>query len=274
MSAIAAIAGNTFRESIRNRILHALVGATLALSGLSYVLAWISGDEAARRARVITDVSLSGIALLGALSAIFLGTNLIYNEIERRTVYTILARPVSRAEFILGKFAGLAAVVTVAVLVMGAGFAGFAALFAAIDGRPVGLGAGHVLAIAFVAVELIVVVAIAILFSSIAHPIEGAVFAFVVAMAGRFAGSLDRLATDLVTPKGGVAPSGFDVALAKAIHVLYVLFPDFEKLNFQSAAATPVPLDLARARLALAYAAVYCALALALAILGFRRKTL
>jgi hypothetical protein len=274
VSALLAIASNTFRESVRNRVLHALVGATVALSALSYVLAWVSGDEPSRRARVIADVSLSAIALLGALCAIFLGTNLVYQEIERRTVYTILARPVSRGEFILGKFVGLSAVVCASVAAMGVGFLAFAVLYAKLDGREIDVGLGHVVAIGFTAVELVLVVAVAILFSSIAHPIEGAVFAFVVALAGHFTESLDRLGREIVTERGGSTITGYHHVASWILHAIYVLFPDLEKLNFRAEAVHGLPIGADRAGLALAYAALYTALLLTFAVLGFRRRTL
>src|SRR5262249_43947332 len=163
-----------------NRVLYALIGVTVFISGLSYVLAAVStGDDPTalpRRLRIVADVSLSAIALLGALCAIFLGTNLVYQEIERRTVYTILARPISRTEFVLGKFLGLAAVVLAAVAVMSIGFALLFALYGGFsaDAGTAHLSWKHALAIAFTAVELVVVVAIALVFSSTANPIEGA----------------------------------------------------------------------------------------------------
>lgn len=273
-SAVLAIASNTFRESVRNRILHALVGATVAISGLSYVFAWVSGDEPVRRAKVIADVSLSAIALLGTLCAIFLGTNLVYQEIERGTVTTILARPVSRSEFILGKFVGLSAVALVAVAVMGAGFLGFATLYARLDARPLDLGVGHLIALAFTGVELVVIVAIAILFSSIAHPIEGAVFAFVVSLAGHFTESLNQLGADLVKERAGSAPSAVDHLVAKLLYALYVLVPNLENLNYRAEAVHGLSIEPSRVALSLAYAAVYAALLLAIAALGFRRRTL
>ncbi len=273
--ATLAVAQNTFKESARNRVLYAIVGATLAVCGLSFVLASVStGDDVTampRRLRIIANTSLSGIELLGSLCAIFLGTNLVYQEVERRTVYTILARPIGRGEFIIGKFLGLAAVVTCAVLVMAGGFALFYGLyggFSALDSR-------HALAIFYMAVQLVIVVAIALVFSSAANPIEGAIFAFVLTLASHATRNLDKLGGDLLKTKNGVEPGFLDHAIAKGLHVLYVILPNLENFNVREQITADRPIELALPHAALlGYAALYTALLLAIATYFFRRKTL
>ncbi|MEZ0230213.1 MAG: ABC transporter permease [Planctomycetota bacterium] len=272
--ATLAVARNTFKESARNRILYAIVGATILVCGLSYVLAAVStGDDVTsvpRRLRIIANTSLSAIALLGALCAIFLGTNLVYQEVERKTVYTILARPIGRGEFIVGKFLGLASVVVVAVALMAAGFAAFFALY----GGAGALGWKHALAIAFTAVELVVVVAIALVFSSTANPIEGAIFAFVVTLMGHATGNLNDLGKDLVTPRANHAPGMVEHATEKLLHVIYVVLPNLENFNFRAQAVNDLPIDPLLPVTALGYGALYSALLLAVAIFFFGRKTL
>lgn len=272
--ATLAVARNTFKESARNRILYAIVGATIFVCGLSYVLAAVStGDDATalpRRLRIIADTSLSAIALLGALCAIFLGSNLVYQEVDRRTIYTILARPIGRGEFIVGKFLGLSAVVVGAVLVMALGFAGFYALY----GGAGALGWKHAIAIGFTAIELVVVVALALVFSATANPIEGAIFAFIVTLAGHATQNLDKLGAEIVRPKPDFAPGVTEHALQKLLHVLYVLLPNLENFNFRSSAVNDIPIDPWLPATALLYAAIYTALLLGIAVYFFRRKTL
>ncbi|MBI3725067.1 ABC transporter permease subunit [bacterium] len=275
VEAILAVAQNTFKESARNRVLYALVGATIFVSGLSYVLVAVSGVEDAdpsRKLRIVADVSLSAIALLGSLCAIFLGTNLVYQEVERKTVYTILARPIGRGEFVLGKFLGLSSVVVAAVLVMALGFA---LIFIAYGGAG-SLSPRLFLAIAFTAVELVVVVAIALVFSAIAHPIEGAIFAFVVTLAGHATENLNRLGEELLKLKAGQPPPGiFEHGLSKVLWVLYVILPNLENLNFRADAVTPgFEIEPGRPGFALMYALLYTTLLLAIAAAAFRRKTL
>jgi Cu-processing system permease protein len=272
--AILAVGKNTFKESARNRILYAIVGATIFVCGLSYVLAAVStGDDVTsmpRRLRIIANTSLSAIALLGALCAIFLGTNLVYQEVERKTVYTILARPIGRGEFIVGKFLGLAAVVVAAVFVMAVGFAAFFALYGGVDA----LGWKHALAIAFTAVELVVVVAIALVFSSAANPIEGAIFAFVVTLAGHATANLTKLGQELVKTRADRAAGFVEHAIDKALYGLYVLLPNLENFNFRAHAVNDLPIEPMLALSALAYAALYSGILLGVAVFFFRRKTL
>jgi ABC-type transport system involved in multi-copper enzyme maturation permease subunit len=268
LGAILAVAGLAFRESARSRVLHALVVATVLAAGASHVVAWVSGDDPARRLKVIADLSLSAIALLGTIASIFLGTNLVYQEVERRTVYTVLARPIDRGGFIVGKYLGLAGVMAVAVAAMGVGFL---ALFALGGGAP---SLDLVLALAFTYVELCVIIGVAIFFSVAAHPIEGAVFAFVLALAGHVTQDLDRLGAQLVRPVPGEVVTTLDRALAHALHVAYVLLPNLEVFDVRGQAAHHVPLDPAGLALALAYAAAYVAILLSLSTLVFRRKVL
>jgi Cu-processing system permease protein len=272
--ATLAVATNTFKESARNRILHAIVGATILVCGLSYVLAAVStGDDVTalpRRLRIIANTSLSAIALLGALCAIFLGTNLVYQEVERKTVYTILARPIGRGEFIVGKFLGLAAVVVVAVALMAAGFAAFFCLYGGVSA----LGWKHALAIVFTAVELVVVVAIALVFSSTANPIEGAIFAFVVTLMGHATANLKDLGQDLITPRAGHVPGAVDHATERLLHVLYVVLPNLENFNFRAHAVNDLPVDPLLPLVALGHGALYTALLLGVAAFFFGRKTL
>jgi len=276
LEAILAVARNTWKESRRNRVLLALVGATIFISGLSYVLVSVSaaGEDPnpARKLRIVADVSLSAMALLGSLCAIFLGTNLVYQEVERKTVYTILARPLGRGEFVVGKFLGLSAVVVAAVLVMAVGFAVIFMLYGGAGSFSLKL----VAAIGFTAVELVVVVAIALLFSAIAHPIEGAIFAFVVTLAGHATENLNRLGEELVQLKPGQPPPGLvEKALAKLLWVLYVVLPNLENLNFRADAVTPgFEIEPGRPTFALVYAALYTSLLVAIAAHAFRKKTL
>lgn len=272
--ATLAVARNTFKESARNRILYAIVGATIFVCGLSYVLAAVStGDDITslpRRLRIIANTSLSAISLLGALCAIFLGTNLVYQEVERKTVYTILARPIGRGEFILGKFLGLATVVVVAVLVMALGFAAFFSLYGGLSA----LGWKHAVAIAFIALELVVVVAIALVFSSTSNPIEGAIFAFVVTLAGHATQNLNELGAELVKPRADFVPGFVERATEKVLYVLYVVLPNLENFNFRSQAVEDLPIDPVLLVTALGYACLYSALLLGVAVFFFKRKVL
>lgn len=265
---ILAVAGLAFRESARNRVLHALVGATLLMAGASHIFAWVSGDDPTRRLKIVSDLSLSSIALLGTIASIFLGTNLVFQEVERRTVYTVLARPISRGGFIVGKYLGLAAVMAVAVAAMGVGFL---LVLALAGGTPT---AEVLLALLLTYLELAVVTGIALFFSVAAHPIEGAVFAFIVALAGHVTADLNRLGAELVKHADGSPATALELALQKVLYAAYVLLPNLENFNIRAHAAHAVPVGGDQVLLAFAYAGLYVTILLALSTLVFRRKVL
>ncbi len=271
LRSILAVASLALRESARSRVLHALIGASLLAFGCSYIFSLVSGGDAdlVRHQKIMLDLSLSSITLLGTIAVIFLGTNLIYQEVDRRTIYTILARPISRTGFLIGKYLGLAAVMSVAVAAMGIGFV---LIFVLTGGSPT---LAIVNALFFVLVELLVVLSVALFFSVAAHPIEGAVFSFVVALAGHVTGSLKDLGAQLLEPVKGVAePPVVYVLLDKLLYAVYVVFPNLEAFNFKAEATYGIPLEPALLAMALVYAVVYIAIMLAVSSLVFRKRIL
>jgi Cu-processing system permease protein len=125
MSRIYAIALNTFREAVRDRVLYALLGA-----GISVVLFALALGELSlhQESRVVEDLGLATVSLFSAWTSIFLGSSLLYKEIERKTLYVILPKPISRAEFLLGKYLGIALTIFVFVSVMGGALLGVLAV--------------------------------------------------------------------------------------------------------------------------------------------------
>ena len=115
MNKIAALALNTFRESIRDRIFYSLLAFAVIMLAFSLVLGNLTiGDEI----KIIKDFGLAAISLFGVLIAIFVGISLVYKEMEKRTIYVILAHPISRSQFVLGKYGGLSLTLLVEVAVM------------------------------------------------------------------------------------------------------------------------------------------------------------
>ncbi|HEU4430907.1 MAG TPA: ABC transporter permease, partial [Myxococcota bacterium] len=160
-NAVLAIAGNTWRDAIRSKVLYVLLFFALVLIATSATLATLSYVE---RERILQDVSLAAIRFFGAAIAIFVGVGLVHREVDRRTIFTVLSKPVERSAFIVGKYAGFIATLWVLLAVMSACFV--AASLAA--NAP--LDRGHAIALGLVGLELAVVVAFATLFSSFATP--------------------------------------------------------------------------------------------------------
>src|SRR5207253_11226608 len=156
MNRITVIALNTFRETLRDKILYNLVFFGLLLIGSSILLSTLTIGE---QVKIIEDIGLASINLFGVIIAIFVGIGLVSKEIEKRTIYSIIAKPVPRYLFLLGKYSGLALTLFVNVSIMAAGF--FLALLA--SGVTVQLAL--LKAIGLIFMELLVITAVAVLFS-------------------------------------------------------------------------------------------------------------
>jgi len=117
MLRILAVAINTFREAVRDRVLYGLLGVGIAVVTMSFFMAELSLDQ---QERVMLDVGLASISLFSVVTAIFLGSSLLYKEIERKTLYVILPKAVARHEFLLGKFFGIVLTAFVFINIIGA----------------------------------------------------------------------------------------------------------------------------------------------------------
>jgi Cu-processing system permease protein len=117
MTRILAVAINTFREAVRDRVLYGVLGVALGLLLFTLVLAEVSLDQ---QRRIVLDVGLASISLFSVVVAVFLGSAMLYKEIERKTLYVILPKPLRRHEFLLGKYFGISLTALVFVCIMGA----------------------------------------------------------------------------------------------------------------------------------------------------------
>jgi ABC-type transport system involved in multi-copper enzyme maturation permease subunit len=182
---ILAIARNTFREAIRDRILYGFLFFAVVLILFSLVLGQLSLGE---QVRVTLDVGLSGISLFAVLMSIFIGIALLHKEIEKRTIYPVLSKPVSRAAYLVGKFLGLAATMAVQIALMSLVFF----LVLALQGGS--LHAGLFLALALTFVETLLVISMALFFTSFSRPFLSGLFSLGVFTAGRNADLISELA--------------------------------------------------------------------------------
>jgi len=251
VAAIVAIALNTFREAIRDRVLYLLLVFALILIGTSRLLSLLTvGNEE----KIIKDVGLGAISLFGVLTAVFVGVSLVFKEIERRTIYTLLANPVRRWQFLAGKFVGL-----LAVLAMNVGLMSLA-LFAILLLRGESPWA-LVPAILLMLVELAVITAFALLFSSLTNPILAAVWTFAVYVTGHLVWSLQILKDKV--PEG-VARLACDIA--------YWLMPNLSRLNIKAEVVHDLPLPTGFIPLSVLYGGAYALVVLLLACWVFERK--
>jgi len=190
-----AITYNTFRENIRDRILYNLLVFAVILIGLSVALGQLTIEEAER---ITIDVGLTAISVFGVLMAVFLGIGLVSKEIERKTVYTLVAKPVPRFLFILGKFAGLMITIGVNILIMTAAFG--VVLWYVKGGSGWPLARPIVQAVILIYFELGVLTAAAMVFSTFSTPTLSAIFTLSFFVIGRLAYGIKALAQESESP--------------------------------------------------------------------------
>jgi len=251
MRAILAIAQNTFREAIRDRILYLLLVFALVMIAASRVVSVLTvGDED----KIIKDLGLATIGLFGVLTAIFVGVGLVFKEIERRTIYTIVTKPIHRHQFIIGKYLGLVLTLAVNTAVMTAGYYGL--LLARGSATP-----RLLLAIGMSFVEFLVVTAIAIFFSSFSTPILSGIFTLSAYVLGHLSWSLLLLRDRIGEGFGG-----------RVCEILYRLLPNLERFNVKAEVVHDLALPASRLGWAAVYGLGWTVLILVAAALSFTRR--
>src|SRR5438309_1869669 len=181
---IVHIAANTFREAVRDRVLYNLIAFALLLSGAAVLVGQISIDI---ERLVVINLGLAAVSLFGVVIAIFIGIGLVSKEIDKRTLYTVLSRPVRRWEFIAGKFFGLTGTLVVNTVLMAIGV--FAALLY-VSHRLQSADGWVLVALYFIVLQFIIITALALFFSSFSSPLLSAIFTFSLFVIGSFAEDL------------------------------------------------------------------------------------
>lgn len=199
---IRAIAFNTFREAVRDRILYNLVFFALLLVAAAPLLGQISVGV---QRTLLINLSLSAISIFGIVISIFLGISLVSKEIERRTLYPVLARPVGRGEFIVGKYLGLAGTLLTNTAAMTAGF--YLSLWGVMRHlHPA--DANILIAIYFILLQFFVIIGLALFFSSFSSPLLSALFTLCLFVTGSFAADLRSFAHSVHGPQSWLAFAG------------------------------------------------------------------
>jgi ABC-type transport system involved in multi-copper enzyme maturation permease subunit len=249
---IAAIAGITFKEAKRDRILYLLFFFAALGIVASRVLAILTVGD---RVKIIKDVGLASISIFGVLMAILIGTGLVYKEIDKKTIYTLLAKPLHRSEFILGKFLGL--VLTLFVMTAAMTLIFLAIVYA----HTLKIEAGLLVAVAYIFLEFVLITAVAILFSSFSTPILSSLFALAFYLIGHLSWGLELIIRKM--------PSGAGKTLVKGLDLI---LPDLENFNFRTEVVYGLPIPPGIYLSSLLYGVCYTAFILGLAVLIFRRR--
>jgi ABC-type transport system involved in multi-copper enzyme maturation permease subunit len=253
---IGYIAANTFREAVRDRVLYNLIAFALLLSGAAIFVGQISIEI---EKLVVVNLGLTAVSLFGVVIAIFIGIGLVSKEIDKRTLYTVLSRPVRRWEFIVGKFFGLSGTLVVNTFCMAIGV--FAALLY-VSHKFMPADALIFVALYFIVLQFLIICAVALLFSSFSSPLLSAVFSFSLFVIGSFAEDLRGFA--------GMA-HGITRWLATAAAYLV---PNFSAFNVISSVAHEHPIAGQLVLHNTLYALFYAAAALSGAVLIFEHRNL
>lgn len=214
--AVSAIALNTFRETVRDRVLYAFFIFACLISAVGIVLGSLSiGQDI----RVIEDLGLAAVAIIGGIIAVFAGTNLVFKELERRTIYIIFTKPVSSWQFIAGKYLGLAMCIFVVLLAMGLFLT--LLLFMVDPGHQIQLRLPWIAAsLGLVYLELLFVLALATFFSTFSTPVMSVIFTLSLWFIGHLGSSLLDLGRMSSSP-----------AVQKTLAAIYWLLPDLAGLT-------------------------------------------
>ena len=252
MNQLWAIAVNTFKETIRDRVLAVIVlfALLMIVGGL-----WLGSISLGEEGRMMTDFGLVAVTFFGLVVAVFVAAGLVHKEVEKRTVYILFSKPVSRPAFIVGKFFGLAA--TMAIVIGAMGLFLFALVWI-LSKHPSGM---ILMAVLMIYAQLLVVMAVTILFSTLGSAILASVLGICVFVAGQLSHNV------LALTRLGKNP------LTEVLSwVIYVVIPNFSAVDVKAGAVGEQTIAWGQIGLWLLYLAAYTVVVLGLAAAVFRRK--
>ncbi|MBI4854412.1 MAG: ABC transporter permease subunit [Acidobacteria bacterium] len=258
MNTILVIAQNTFRESVRDKVLYNLLFFAVLLVASSLIIGELSLNQ---EKLIIPRMGLSVMLFFGGLIAIFIGTGLVYKEIDKRTIYAMLAKPIGRGEFILGKFFGLGLTLLVNCLVMLSGILlSYAILSYNTDGS-VAIAWALIPAGYLIFLQLLLIVAIGLLFSSFSSPALSITLSIIIYIIGSLSKDLPVFAQTIP----------FIITKYLALFLYYIL-PNFSNFNYITYVAQGNMIPLNDILTVTLYAVIYTTLLLVATIAIFQKR--
>ena len=249
---VKAIALNTFKEAIRDRILYLLLFFAAVAIIFSRLLALLTVGD---RVKIIKDVGLASLSLFGMLMAILIGTGLVYKEIDKKTIFTLISKPIHRWQFLVGKFLGLVLTLFVMIFLMSLIF--LALLFF----HTFKLEMSIFIAILFIFIELVLITAVAIFFSCFSTPILSSIFSLAFYLIGHLSWGLEALIKKIKPGPGRLMA-----------RIVYTVLPDLENFNFKAEVVHGLPISPKIYLYSTLYGLAYTLFILALATLVFKKR--
>jgi len=257
MTNVWTVATNTFREAVRDRVLYNLVFFALLMMGAGILVGQISiGIEES----VIVSLGLTAISVIGIFIAVFIGVGLVSKEMDKRTLYALLAKPVERWEFLLGKFVGLIMTLTLNTAAMTVGL--YFVLWT-VKHPLTGSDAYVMVAVYLILLKLALIVALAMLFSCFTTPFLAILFTLGLYLAGLFAEELRTMKTVNLTE-----------STMRMFRGISYLLPNFENFNVMGAVAHGRGVSRVLVLQDTGYALLYAAMVLAAAAMIFSKRNL
>jgi ABC-type transport system involved in multi-copper enzyme maturation permease subunit len=265
MRAVSWIALSVYRESVRDRVPYNLVLFAVLLIGSSFILGQLTAGQ---DVKIIKDLGLSAIAVFGLFIAIFIGIGLVSKEVDRRSIYALLSKPISRSQLIAGKYAGLVLTLAVNVTVMTAALYAVLAYLTWIESPTFksawdapGVDPRLLAAILLIFIELMLVTAVALFFSTFSTPLLSAALTFAIYVAGHFNADLRNFDAVVKSP-----------AVVWLARIAYHALPDFAAFDVKGQIVHGMPVGAAYMASTAAYGVAYIAALLLAATFIFSRR--
>ncbi|MDO8680610.1 MAG: ABC transporter permease [Acidobacteriota bacterium] len=265
MRAVFLVAGAVFKESVRDRVPYGMVMFAVLMIAASYLISQLTAGQ---DLKIIKDLGLAALSIFGLLIAVFIGIGLVSKEVEKKSVFGLLAKPVTRAQFILGKYLGLVLTLAVNLVVMTVAF--YLVLFYMDMTMPAMVKAGWpapapdprlLIAIGLIVAELALVTAVALFFSTFSSPLLSALLTLGLWVAGHFNSDLRRFENVVDVPAAAWVARG-----------LYYVLPNLAPFNVKAEVVYGMPVSATHVGYTLLYALVYISVLLTAATAIFRRR--
>ena len=265
MRVIRHVAVNVFKESVRDKVLYNLVVFAVLLISMSYLIGQLTAGQ---DMKIIKDLGLASISIFGLLIAIFIGIGLVWKEVERRSIYALLSKPMRRSELVLGKYCGLVLTLLINIAVMTIAFYALLAYINWVIDPEIRLSwpapavdPAMLKAIVLIVIELMLVTAIALFFSTFSSPFLSAILTIGIWVIGHFGADLRNF--------GGVVGSPVAAAVARG---LYYVLPNFSAFDVKAQVVHGQAVPLGYVGLTSLYGLTYLALVLVGAVAIFSRR--